>query len=106
MRLHEDGGNVRINASRDIHGGAFARLLPQLGRILGDGDGVQIDDAIEAVVVMLHFDPLLQRAEVVADGEVARGLDAGQDSRFGCIGHVSMSLLSHWLAGFSSSRPY
>ena len=39
--------------------------------VLRDGHGVQIDHAVKTVIVPLYFDPLLQSAEVVADGQVA-----------------------------------
>ena len=40
------------------------------------GQGVQVDDAVEGVVVVLVGHPLAQRPQVVAQVEVAGGLDA------------------------------
>ena len=55
--------------------GAAAAARP--GRF--QGQGVQVDDAVEGVVVVLVGHPLANRAEVVAEVEVPAGLDAGQD---------------------------
>ena len=41
--------------------------LAQHRRVVLDGDRVQVDDAVEGVVVVLQADPLHQRAEVVAE---------------------------------------
>ena len=43
------------------------------GRIVG-GDGVQIDDAIDAVDVVLQLDEPADRAQIVAEMQIARGL--------------------------------
>ena len=34
------------------------RLGPQLGRVLGDRQGVQVDDAVDGVVLVLVADPV------------------------------------------------
>ena len=71
-----------IDAHRQIEGGCVEARLAQGGRILAGGDGVQIDDAIEAVEVILHADPLTQGPHVVADGQLARGLGTAQNDWF------------------------
>ncbi len=43
--------------------------LAQLLRILAHGDGVLVHDAVDAVVFVLHVDPLTQRTHVVANGQ-------------------------------------
>ena len=48
-------------------------------RVLGDGDGVQIDHAVDAVVLILQRHPVAQRPQVVADVDVPCGLDARED---------------------------
>ena len=50
---------------------------------LGDGQGVEVDDAVEHVLVVLPCHPVAQRPEVVAEVDVAGGLHAGQDSGHG-----------------------
>ncbi len=69
-----------IEAGRDISRRHLADRLLQLRRVLPHGDGVQIDDAIDALVRLLHLDPLQHGAEVVAEMEAARGLHAREDA--------------------------
>ena len=45
------------------------------------GQRMQVDHAIDAVGRVLQRDELLDRAEIVAEVEVARRLDAGEDER-------------------------
>ena len=40
---------------------------------------MQVDDAVEGVAVILERHPVPEGPEVVAEGEVARGGDAGED---------------------------
>ena len=51
--------------------------------LLGDGQGVEVDDAVERVRLVLAGDPVPQRPQVVAEVDVTGGLDAREDS-----GHV------------------
>ncbi len=44
---------------------------------------VQVHDAVEAVVAILQRDPVLDRAQPVADVQFAGGLDAGEDGGHG-----------------------
>ena len=53
-------------------------LRLQLIRLLIDGDGVQLDEAEEALVVVLDFHPVLEGSEIVADMGASRGAGAGQ----------------------------
>ena len=43
---------------------------------------MHVDDAIDAIVRRLHFDPPCQCAEIVAEVKVAGRLHAGEDARF------------------------
>jgi hypothetical protein len=52
-----------------------------LGGVVRGRDRVQVHDADEALVVVLHLDPVPHRPEVVADVEFARRLDAAEDAR-------------------------
>jgi hypothetical protein len=45
------------------------------------GDRVQVDDAVDAVVLLLQGNELADGAEIVAEMEIARRLDAGKDER-------------------------
>ena len=61
----------------------------QLGRVVGHGERVEVDDAEDRVVVQggvrardrLVVDPAPDRAQVVAELHVAGGLDAREDPR-------------------------
>src|SRR5258706_5728872 len=44
---------------------------------------MQVHDAEQAVVLVLQLDPTLNGAEVIADVQLAGGLDAGEDARHG-----------------------
>ena len=60
-------------AAGDEGGRDLARVVAQFQRILRHGDRVQIDDAIEAIVVLLQFDKLHDGAEIVAKMQIAGG---------------------------------
>ena len=63
----------------DQPGRDLAGVVRKLSGILWHGDRVQIDDAINAVVLPLHRDPILDRAEVVAEVQIAGRLYAGKN---------------------------
>ena len=74
--LDENDRALGINAGGDISGGDFAAAAGQLFRIGSRGDGVQIDDAIDALVLILQRDKLLQRAEIIAEMQAVGRLHA------------------------------
>jgi len=77
LTLVEQDRPCRINPGGDEGGGPFAGLLAQFHRVLPDGDGMHVDHAIDRLdPFVLLFDKALQRAEVIAEGQAARGLDA------------------------------
>src|SRR5580698_3666054 len=47
------------------------------------GEGVPVGDEEEAVVLILHADPVLERADVVAEMKLAGRAHAAQDALFG-----------------------
>ena len=71
---------VRIEAEREVAGGEVAHELAQPGCILDRGQSVEVGQEVVALVLILQTDELADRAEVVADVQVARGLDAGQNA--------------------------
>jgi hypothetical protein len=76
-RLGEDDRLRRIEARGQIGGGDLARLGGQQSRVLPDGDGVQIGDEQEAGrALILQLGEAFQGAEIVAQMQGARGLDA------------------------------
>ncbi|GMA88234.1 hypothetical protein GCM10025868_34840 [Angustibacter aerolatus] len=82
VALHEQRGRRGVDAAGEVlRGGAPGALAQQL-RVDVDGDGVQVDDAVERVVRLLQRDPLHQRPEVVAQVQrVAGGLHPRQHAR-------------------------
>ena len=76
--LAEDGAGLRVDAAGDVERGDFARLGAEVGGLdgLGDGDRVEIDDAEDVIELILHLDPLAEGADIVADVQFARGLNA------------------------------
>ncbi len=81
-RLHHDGRVLRIDARRQEQRRRFQDLRAQLGRLLIHRDGVQIDDAEDALVVALDLDPILQRTQIVSNMQIAGRLNAGEDACF------------------------
>ena len=70
----------RIDADRQEHSGKLQRLRAELLGLLVNRDRVQVDDAVNALVVVLNFGPILQRTQIVADMRTAGGLNAGKNS--------------------------
>ena len=83
--LREHGGTLRINAGGDEGRGGFARIAGQIFRVELGGDGVHIDHAIEAVVIVLERDEVLKRAEIIAQMQAIGRLHAGKDAFRACI---------------------
>ena len=81
VALHEDDGALRVDAGSEEEVREVDRVAPQLRPHLAHGDGVQVDDAVDAVVGLLHGDPVADRAEVVAEVQRARRLDAAEHAR-------------------------
>src|SRR5262249_12892959 len=50
--------------------------------LLIDRNGVQVDNAENAFIVMLNPDPVFERAEIIADVKISGGLHSGKDSCF------------------------
>ena len=67
--LNEDGALFRVNTAGQIQRQGVERRFTQRLRVLTNGDGVLVNDAIDAVVVILHVNPLTQRTHVVTDGQ-------------------------------------
>ena len=84
VALDEQGadapGRARRPAAPGPARGCLARSSPG---VLGHGEGVEVDDAEEAVGPVLVVDPVAHRPEQVAEVEVAGGLDAGEDAGHG-----------------------
>ena len=87
-RLVEDDLLPAVDAGGQEGRGDLARLAGQQLGILRLGDGVQVDHAIEAFVVVLQAREVADRAEIVAEVEIAGRLHAGQDAALQAAGGV------------------
>ena len=80
--LVEDDVALRVDAGRQERRRHLARRLDELDGILPGGDGVLVDDAIDAVVAGLQLRKAADGAEIVAEMQIAGRLDARKDERF------------------------
>ena len=78
-RVHRSGSRPAASRSRAV---SAVRDRSVVG-IDVEGQGVQVDDAVEGVVDVLVGHPVAQRTQVVPQVEVAAGLQAGQNSGHG-----------------------
>ena len=78
--LAEEDAALGVEAGGEQDRGRVVEALAQLGRVVGDGDRVQVDDAVDRrVAAVLALDVLADRADVVAEVLAAGRLDAGED---------------------------
>lgn len=84
LRLLEKDALLRVYAAGKESSSHVQDALSQHGGVLGDGDGVQVGDAVEhRPRLLLQAHPALNGAQVVAEVGGPRGLDAGEDSSQG-----------------------
>src|SRR5260221_1250603 len=83
--LVEDDAALGIDAGGDIGRRHLARLRAQLVRVLRQCQRMQVDDAEDAVVVALQRDPVSDGAEIIAEMQIAGGLDAREDAVHGAV---------------------
>ena len=68
-----------IESEREVVRRAGEAQLPQPGRVAQAGERVVIRDEEEAIVLFLHPHVLPDRAEIIAQVQLARGLNSRQD---------------------------
>ena len=78
LALIEDDVRLRIDARGDERGRHLAGVAGELVGVLEHGDGVQIDHAIEAVMLGLKRHELGDGAEIIAEMQIAGRLHAGE----------------------------
>lgn len=83
MGLHEEPAPGRVEPAGHVLGEARISVIPELGRDGGDRDGVLVNDAEVAIVVVLHPAPVKDRPEVITQMQAACRLGAGQDHELG-----------------------
>src|SRR5205085_948543 len=93
--LIEDDAALGVDPGGDIGGCDLAGRLAQFVGVLRQGQRVQIDDAEDAFVIVLQRDPVADRAEIVAEMQIAGRLDARKNSVHGAsIGGMGWLLTS------------
>ena len=86
MRLYIKRILLRIETASHVECQRLIGVTAQIGRNLPHGDGMHVCHAVKALVLVRKRIKIAQCAEVVSDGEVARGLHTGKDHFF-CIQH-------------------
>ena len=81
MALDEDGGSIGVEAHSKEHGGQFDGGLAQDARLLGNGERMEVNDAVEHVAIVLARHPIDQSASRVAQMARTGVLNAGKDAR-------------------------
>src|SRR5262249_3253286 len=80
LALVEDDVLAGVDAGGEIAGRHLARLRAQRLRILPGGDGVLVDDAVDALELVLQPHPVPDSAEIVPEVEILGGLNAREDA--------------------------
>lgn len=80
--LAEDDAFFRIKAASQIGFNDIEATLAQFGGRLMHGDGVVIRQEDKTVIRVLQRNPLREGADIVAEMEIARGLNAGDEKGF------------------------
>ena len=83
VALDEEGAAVGVEAGGQEVESRFVGPGPELGRVDVEGQGVQVDDAVEAVVHVLVGHPVAHRPEVVAQMQLTARLQSGQNAGHG-----------------------
>ena len=78
--LAEEDAALGVEAGGEQDRGRVVEPLAQLGRVVGDRERVEVDDAVDRrVAAILALDVLADRADVVAEVLAAGRLDARED---------------------------
>ena len=90
LRLDEQRAALRVDAGADPVGHVVVGVRDEVFRVgVLARQGVPVDDEKEAVVVLLHVDPVVERADQVAEMQAACRPHAGQDATPGGHGQHS-----------------
>lgn len=67
LRLDKEGAFLHVHSPGDVLGSGDAGAVRKLCGVLRDRDGVEVRNEEDGVVLILHPDPVDQRAQVVAE---------------------------------------
>ena len=79
VALDEECAAGRVEPGGEEDRGRTAGPVGEAGRVVGHRDGVQVDDAVDRVVVVLSLHPMAHGPQVVAEMHLAGRLDARED---------------------------
>jgi hypothetical protein len=88
VALDEDTAALRVEPDGEQVERRVTGVAPEHRRVDLVGEGVQVDHAVVGVAVVLERHPVPEGPQVVAQGEVARGGDAGEDPFHGSPWYV------------------
>ena len=84
VRLYEKGVLRFVKAASHVERERFVGASAKLRGYLTHGYGVQVDHAVECFVFLGESRKILDRSEIVSDGEVSRGLNARENDFLVC----------------------
>ena len=79
-RLVEEDRALGVDPGGEQRRRHLARVASELGGVVIDGDRVEVREEEQALAHLLHRHPVADRAQIIAEMEVARRLDPGDDS--------------------------
>ncbi len=82
VRLDEHDVLLRVEAAGDILRQLLQAAAAEIGRDLPDRDRVHVDDAVDAVILVLQRDPVFDRAHIRPKRQIAARLNAGKNAFF------------------------
>ena len=82
VALNKQQAALGVNTAGQQNGGHFTGVAAQVGRFLANGNGMQVGNRENAVVLVLHFCPVFYGTQVVAQGDNAGGLNGRQTNLF------------------------
>jgi hypothetical protein len=86
VTLHEHGRHIGVEADGEQHRRQPHGRIADDARFLCHGQGVQVDDSMKRIGIVLAVHPIAQCPQIVAEMDFAGGLDARQDAGHGAPG--------------------
>src|SRR5438105_1939529 len=80
--LDKDRRSFGVDAGGEINASEVECFLSQHFRVLRQCYGVEVNDAIKALILVLKRDPIFESAEVVSDMKLPRGLGTTENAFF------------------------
>ena len=82
VRLHEQSVLLLVKTAGHVERKRFIGAAAKLRRHLAHGDRVHVHNAIEGFIFIRKAREILDRAKIVSDRQIARGLHAGKHGFF------------------------